>query len=303
MIVKLETMSEADNVFRIVGTQKYLTLTDEEIANAQVGDVHRDAHLDMSLVLVIANKCKSLIAEGLLPYAVDFEGAPSGPVKGSQIGPLSGSGQPARSQPEPAQGAPEGPQRGPARPGQEGPPTVAQNFEEAVEADPTHEALKGFGIDLTPKEDTGMPYLVNDEAGKDGSILSEEQISELMDYYGNGDRAVRVSIIKKLSGMPIRILSRRKDIISQDVREGIVRYILMKDGVQSNFVPADLANFMAEGQGDASTTRLLGRDRIKRTKGHVGEEFEETSAAGLLNLALEPKSGYVPSAEEFKRRN
>lgn len=119
-------------------------------------------------------------------------------------------------------------------------------------------------------------------------MFDVSKINRLVKIYEQSDRRVQVQILVKLSGVPFRNLMSLRDEIPQQMKNQIVHVILQKDGLQSSFVPAELAIFRGE-QVDQNALGL----KQSSTPGHIPEEFEGTEVAQLLNLSLD-SARYFP---------
>ena len=92
--------------------------------------------------------------------------------------------------------------------------------------------------------------------------------------------------------MPLKLLLHNTNNIPDDVREGIVQ-LLLSDGSESGFIPAELAAFRDGEKINASAFGM----KIKSKAGKVPEEFEETGIPALLEIRLQSK--YIPMGTEL----
>lgn len=125
---------------------------------------------------------------------------------------------------------------------------------------------------------------MNDDAGTDGSFLDDDKLHRFLAVYEKtSDRRVKIGIMMKLMAVPMKTLLQVRGLIPHEIKEGIVTLVLQKDGLQSSFMPAELDMFLNEAP-DTNTKFGMG---VKKQRGHVPEEFDGTSIASGLNLALE----------------
>ena len=134
--------------------------------------------------------------------------------------------------------------------------------------------------------------MINNDAGVDGSVLAEPDVTRLVELFGRaGDqsnRQAQIGILIKLSNMPMRLLRRYKNRILPEMRTSIVSIILQKDGLNSDFIPADLAEFQAEGSNSLSMRAFGKKFEPERKQGSIPDGFDDTEIPDLLNMGLQP---------------
>jgi len=177
-LTKIDDVGGGVSAYQIVGTKKMLVLTDEQVAGLPTQA--SEAHLDMKLVMIVARKCAGLIADGLLPFAVDFKGAP----QPAPAGPVAPAALPATQAPTPSPAPAPAPQPAPVAPGLQPSPTppadTATPFQDAkekqiaalkaelmrlenppaevTELDSMRESLAEFGIEVGGGKRNNLPF-------------------------------------------------------------------------------------------------------------------------------------------------
>ena len=141
--------------------------------------------------------------------------------------------------------------------------------------------LMGIGLPNTGKD---MPFRVNNDAGRDGNDLTEDQIKILVSAFTDENPRISAEVVHKLTCMPMKKLMQARHLIPLEIRTQVTTAILSKDGLRSSFVPAELGKFLDENDNDI--TRLMGKKHIRSDKGEVPVGYDDSSFAKSLSSSL-----------------
>jgi len=203
-------------------------------------------------------------------------------------------------QAEAAKAAPERPQAEPAASG----PARAP-LDPAPPAEQTEPVVEEEGIDwegLGLKEGTGenLPFLVNDQAGPDGSWIDPDTLRKYSDAWPTIEDPAKLGVlVRRVAGCDINYLRKFKDGLNHEFRAAIVNFILSKDGERTGFVPAELADFMEyTGKDQGAMVGDLGY-KDNRRDARIPPDFDEEKAARLSAGSRRPN--FIDLAEAEKQ--
>ena len=95
-----------------------------------------------------------------------------------------------------------------------------------------------------------------------------------------------------MTAVPLVILKSNKRLIPEEIRRYMVTLLLQRDGLNSDFIPADLASFMEDGPEPSMKAFGI---KMNSKAAHLPEDFEENNP--LDGVHLEPS--YIPTSTKI----
>lgn len=127
-------------------------------------------------------------------------------------------------------------------------------------------------------------------------MLSASKIIKLSNLFiaaGNkGMRRQQLQIVRKFANLSFVHLKKNKHNIDPEIRRYIVTMLIRKDGVRSDFVPADMADF-AEDDAQANIQRL--GLKLKSDSAEIPEGWHKTQIEEDLLGGVDLDARYIPS--------
>jgi len=286
LLIKLEFVADDDDVtvYRLAGTEKLITLTQEQMGRITVVDGKETINFANDLIRFIA----SSLSEDRAPRRAPVAPAAQQVQRPQQAPAASPAAQqaPAKGPQQPSRPAPAAPPSGPETSGE-----PAGSSEE--------ELLRELGLEEQKFDVELLPYRINDDAKR--SPPTGEDMQKLITLYESDtiNMSTKMEIVRRLADIPPRIRTPHKALFPQDLRTSIVSYILSKDGLNTGFTPAEEGAFLGESGADVNKT--FGLKKTSR-QGFVPPEFEDSGVHAQLQGRMAPRYRSVGSDETLVGR-